>query len=139
MKYPAPTRADHQTFCEGEGWSRVRTARSTTGTHHLTFELVLPDGRILRTRISHPPNRSTYGPALWSHILRDQLDVTENVFWACVHDKVVPTRASAPQPGVGIPAEIVRQLLKHGVPEAEVAEMSRPDALLRLHQIWSVE
>jgi len=139
VSFPAPTRADHQKFCEREGWTQVRTARGKTGTHHITFELTLPDGRILRTRISHPPDRSAYGRALWGHILRDQLDVTEDVFWACVRDKIVPARAAASQPGAGIPAALVYQLIRHGVPESEVAEMTRADALRRLNELWSGE
>ena len=139
MSFSAPTRADHQKFCEREGWTRVRTARGKTGTHNITFELTLPDGRVLRTRISHPPDRSTYGRALWGHILRDQLDVTEDVFWACVRDKVVPARATATQAGAGIPAALVHQLLRHGVPETEVAKMTRADALRRLNELWSGE
>jgi hypothetical protein len=139
VSFPAPTRADHQKFCEREGWTQVRTARGRTGTHHITFELTLPDGRVLRTRISHPPDRSTYGRALWGHILRDQLDVTEDVFWACVRDEVVPARAATTQPGSGIPAALVHQLLTHGVPESEVAGMTRADALRRLNELWSGE
>ena len=139
MSFPAPTRADHQKFCEREGWTQVRTARGRTGTHHITFELTLPDGRVLRTRISHPPDRSTYGRALWGHILRDQLDVTEDVFWACVRDKVVPTRAATTQPGAGLPAALVHQLIAHGVPESDVAGMTRADALRRLNELWSGE
>lgn len=137
MNFPAPTRADHQKFCEREGWTKVRTARGKTGTHHITYELTLPDGRALRTRISHPPDRSTYGDALWGHILRDQLDVTEDVFWNCVNRKVVPTRAAAPTSGVGIPAALVHQLIKHGVAESEVAEMTKTEVLQRLNEFWS--
>lgn len=139
MKFPAPTRADHERFCEREGWTRVRSARGRTGSHHVTYELVLPDGRVLRTRISHPPDRSTYGPALWAHVLRDQLDVTEEVFWACVRDKVLPTRGAPPRPGTGIPADVVHHLLKRGVPERDVARMSRAEALQRLADLWASE
>jgi hypothetical protein len=86
------TRQDHEAFCRREGWDVVRTARGGTGSNHLTFELALTGGEILRTRISHPVNRTTYGAALWSHILGAQLKVTEAQFWACVHDKVLPDR-----------------------------------------------
>src|SRR4051794_37351203 len=82
---PQPTRDHHDRFCRIEGWRQVRNARGGTGTHHVTYELDLPDGRILRTRISHPVDRSTYGPAIWNHVLRDQLQVDEATFWACVH------------------------------------------------------
>ena len=139
MSFPAPTRADHQQFCEREGWSQVRNTRGKTGTHHITNELVLSDGRVLRTRISHPPDRSAYGRSIWGHILRDQLDVTEEVFWSCVRDSNVPSRAKPTQPGAGIPASLVYQLLNHGVPESDVAEMTKEQALARLNEIWSAQ
>jgi hypothetical protein len=37
-----------------------------TGTHHVTYELDLIDGGVLRTRISHPVDRSSYGRSMWS-------------------------------------------------------------------------
>jgi hypothetical protein len=53
---------------------------------------------ILRTRISHPPHRQTYGPSTCAHVLRDQLVVGEDKFWACIGEK------KAPQRGRPIPA-----------------------------------
>ena len=84
MTWPAPTREAHDAFCKIEGWQRVRNACGQTGTHHVIYELQLHDGRILRTRVSHPANRDAYGENLWSHILRDQLEVDQATFWACV-------------------------------------------------------
>lgn len=134
-----PTRADHQKFCLTEGWSQVRTARGRKGAHHLTYELVLPDGRILRTRISHPPDRSDYGPSLWSHILRDQLAVSDAGFWACVDDGVLPHRGGTPVPeGEPIPLDIVWQLRDRvGLPEHEIARMTRQEAIDRVHRYWT--
>lgn len=135
---PAPTRADHAKFCQIEGWRQVRDARSRTGAHHLTYELDLADGRILRTRISHPPDRTDYGPALWSHILRDQLQVTEEQFWACLHDGAKPDRGTPAPPAVTLPADVVYLLLHRvGLTEAAVAAMTREEALARLQRFWS--
>jgi hypothetical protein len=39
------------------------TGRAANREDHVTYELDLPDGRTLCTRISHPPNRTTYGEA----------------------------------------------------------------------------
>ena len=89
--YPEPTRKDHEQSCQIEGWTQVRNARGKSG-HHVTLELTLPDGQVLRTRISHPPNRQAYGPSMWAHILRDQLHVGEEEFWACVRERKVPQR-----------------------------------------------
>jgi hypothetical protein len=133
-----PTRKDHQSFCLNEGWTQVRNARGKGG-HHVTFELTLPDGQVLRTRISHPPNRQTYGPSMWAHILRDQLQVSEDEFWACVREKNVPRRSRAEPAMPSIPAGVVAQLLSHGVEESEVRLMSRVEAIERLNLIWSQE
>lgn len=136
--YPAPTRKDHQRFCENEGWVRVRDARGRTGTHHVTYEFGLPDGRMLRTRISHPPDRSTYGRSIWGHILGDQLEITEDGFWACVRDRVKPDRGLPRQPRAAIPASLLHQLVvRFHVPEAEVAAMTRQQAIDRLATLWS--
>ena len=96
MTFPAPTRKHHQRFCLTEGWVQRRSSRGKTGTHHVNYEFTLPDGRVLLTRISHPVNRDTYGPRIWSHILRDQLAVTEGEFWDCVNDSVLPNRGAEP-------------------------------------------
>ena len=137
-EFPQPTRKDHQNYCLNEGWTQIRNARGKGG-HHVTFELTLPDGRVLRTRISHPPNRQTYGPSMWAHILRDQLQVSEEEFWACVREKKVPQRGRVEPTTPSIPAGVVAQLLSHGVEESEVRVMSRAEAIERLNLIWSQE
>lgn len=105
----------------------------------MTFELALADGRILRTRVSHPPSRVAYGRSLRAHILRDQLQVSEEEFWACAREKSPPERASGTPLARSIPAGVVAQLLAHGVPESEVRLMTRAEAIDRLNLIWSAE
>jgi hypothetical protein len=108
--------------------------------HHVTYELTLPDGRILRTRISRPPNNETYGPGLWNAILSDQLEVTEAEFWACVDDRKQPDRgqAASDAPTNALPASLVYQLIHEaGVPEDEVAGMTLPRALEVINAYWS--
>jgi hypothetical protein len=136
--FPEPTRKDHQSFCLNEGWTQVRNARGKSG-HHLTFELTHPDGRVLRTRISYPPNRQTYGPSIWAHILRDQLHVGEDEFWACVRERTVPQRGRGQPTRPSVPAGVVAQLLSYGVKESEVRLMTRAEAIERLNLIWSKE
>jgi hypothetical protein len=139
VSWPAPTRADHEKFCRAEGWTRVRNATGGRVQHHATYELALPDGRILRTRISHPPDRSTYGASMWSHILRDQMDVSESDFWACVQDSALPARSSAPivarEP---IPVQVAYALI-HTVhlSDAEVGSMTKEQAIERLTAFWT--
>jgi hypothetical protein len=137
VTWPQPTREAHERFCVTEGWRRVRDARGRTGTHHVTYELDLPDGSVLRTRISHPVDRSGYGKGIWAHILRDQLDVSEQEFWACVRDGEKPDRGAPLLDKEALPAEMVHLLIARvGLSEKEVAEMTREEAIVRLQQYW---
>lgn len=137
MTWPQPTREDHERFCVTEGWRRVRDARGRTGTHHATYELDLPDGSVLRTRISHPVDRSAYGKGIWAHILRDQIDVSEQAFWACVRDGEKPDRGAPLPDKAALPADMVHLLITRvGLSEKEVAEMTREEAIVRLQQYW---
>lgn len=138
MSRPEPTREHHAQFCHVEEWQRVRDARGRTGTHHVTYQLPLPDGRTLRTRISHPVDRTGYGPSIWAHILRDQLVVDETAFWACVLDKVRPDRGQHRTPREALPADLVHLLIHRvGLHDAEVASMSKEAAIERLNQYWA--
>lgn len=140
MSSPAPTRNDHERFCTVEGWREVRNARGKSVRHHQTYELALTDGAILRTRISRPINRDTYGPAMWRHILTEQLQVTEAEFWACARDGKPPPRAQpdAPSPEWSIPLALVRQLISEvGLNPDEVAAMTRDQAIARMQEHWS--
>lgn len=137
MTWPQPTRRDHEKFCLVEGWTPVRDARGRAGTHHVTYELGLADGRVLRTRVSHPVGRTTYGPSIWGHILRDQLAVTEAEFWACVRAGVRPDRGEPEMPATTLPAELVHLLITRvGLGEAAVATMTKEQAAARLSQYW---
>ena len=139
MSDPAPTRTDHESFCKTEGWQAVRSAIGQRNTHHDTYELSLANGDVLRTRVSRPVNKQTYGPSMWAHILRDQLDVAEQEFWDCVDRGIVPHRGGAPTGALrGVPTQVLYQL-KHrvGLPESEIAALSREDAIERLNEFWA--
>jgi hypothetical protein len=135
--WPQATRADHERFCEIEGWQRVRDAKGRTGTHHVTFELVLWDGQVLRTRISHPPDRTAYGPGIWSHILRDQLKVDQESFWTCLNGGGPPDRGAPAAPPEALPVDLVHLLLTRvGLTEDEVRRLTKPEAIARLQEYW---
>ncbi|MEH0419743.1 cytotoxic translational repressor of toxin-antitoxin stability system [Streptomyces sp. B21-083] len=138
MSRPQPDREHHDRFCVVEEWERVRDARGRTGTHHVTYELALHDGRILRTRISHPVDRTAYGAALWSHILRDQLAVTESEFWDCVVDGKLPDRGAPSTPKESLPADLVYLLIHRvGLSEETVSELTKEAAVARLQRHWT--
>jgi hypothetical protein len=135
------SRRHHQKFCETEGWELVRDARGRSVGHHITYELPLADGRILRTRVSRPANADTYGPRLWSEILgSSQLAVTEDQFWSCVDDGIKPIRPGqqTPVPAEALPADLVYALItKLRVPEGEVAAMTLQQAMDMMNEYWS--
>ncbi|MGC4805495.1 hypothetical protein [Micromonospora sp. DT233] len=83
-------------------------------------------------------DRSTYGPALWSHILRDQLQVSEGEFWNCVRDRDLPHRGGPSVPAEALPAELVHLLIARvGLDESTVAAMSKEAAVARLQRYWT--
>lgn len=138
MSWPQAARQDHERFCRVEEWTRVRDARGRTGTHHVTYELALKDGQVLRTRISHPVDRTTYGPSIWGHILRDQLQVSADEFWACARNGVKPDRGAPEPPADALPADLVYLLINRvGLAESEVATLTRGEAVSRLQQYWA--
>jgi len=137
LSFPAPTRRDHAGFCGVEGWRLVRSATGKRSTHHKTYELELPSGAILRTRVSRPPDRTIYGDALWGYILRDQLHVSVKEFWRCAQDGITPDRGARSVSTESIPADLL-YLLKNrvGLPETRLREMTRQEAVERIQQYW---
>jgi hypothetical protein len=126
-----PTPADHNRFCQTEGWIGVRESAP------VTYELGLPDGRVLRTRVS---TRKAYGQDLWQHILKDQLEVDGQTFWACVRDGEKPDRGVAKPRPDALPVDLVHLLLTRvGLPEREVAALTRKEAIARLDIYWEQE
>jgi hypothetical protein len=111
VTWPAPSREAHNSFCLIEGWTEVRNAQRQKVRHHLTYELTRPDARLLRTGVSKPPNKDTYGAEIWSHILRDQLQVDETTFWARVQDKTKPDRGAPKAPAETVPADLAHLLM----------------------------
>jgi hypothetical protein len=138
VTWSQPTRKDHEAFCQVEEWGRVRDARGRTGTHHVTYELNLIDGRILRTRISHPVDRSSYGRSMWSHILRDQLEVDEPQLWSCVRDGIKPDRGTPEPPAAALPADLVHMLISRvHLDESKLVGMSKVEAVAKLQRYWT--
>lgn len=137
--WPVATRRDHLRFCKVEGWTEVRNARGDTGSRHITLELALPGGEVLRTRVSHPPDRRDYGKGLWARILRDQLQVTESQFWTAVRDGVLPDRSSSrDRSGGGLPVDVAKLLRDRvGLAESEIAAITRDEAIQRLNRYWT--
>ena len=89
-------------------------------------------------RLSHPPDSSSYGKSIRSHILCDQLDVDDEAFWSCVRDGVKPSRGKPEVPPEALPAELVHLLITRlGLSGAEIALLSREEAIARMQQFWT--
>jgi hypothetical protein len=75
---------------------------------------------------------------VWRHILREQIDVSEDEFWACVNDGIKPSRGKIEPPKESIPLEVANLLIHRvGLSEAELAELTRDEAIARLNRYWT--
>ena len=131
---PLPHSA-HRKFVETEGWEKKGTARGSgkTGDHY-RYNLRLASGDVLTTRVSHGSGQIN-DPKLIAAIYREQLAVSEEDFWRCVDDGVLPPR---PQPlsalaaGDPLEAKLVRNLIRRvGLTEAEIATFTKAEAVAR--------
>lgn len=129
-KHPPVTREDHDQFCENEHWTLVRGATGKPVRHHRTYELALWDGRVLRTRISKPVDKTDYAASMWSHILKNQLEVTAETFWKCVTDGVLPDRGEREVPDVkkSVPLFLRDALRERGVDDATILALDAAGA-----------
>jgi hypothetical protein len=94
---------------------------------HWRYRKDLPDGRVLRTKVSHAV-RDDIGSDLFRHILWDQLSVTEDEFWAVVRGQATAPKAGGPAPRT-IPGWLVqRLLLTVGLTEAAIAALTPEEA-----------
>ncbi len=125
---------DLRQYVTNDGWteeSSLARGRRRTGDHRRDFR-DLPDGTRLRTKVSHD-ERAEIGEDLFQRILRDQLRVAEERFWAVVRGRA-GREADAARPVVeAIPGwHVIRLLLTVGLSEAEVARMTATEA----HAAW---
>jgi hypothetical protein len=131
---PKPTFADIRRFCEIDGWERTTSARGKTG-EHTRYRKVLPDGTILRTRVSHGSDQIR-DPGLWRRIWKDQLGLeSEEQFWQTLRGRKAVERGRPRPSGPSLPGWLYRGLaVDVGVPEREIAAMSLDEARARLNE-----
>ena len=124
------TFGDLKAYVEADGWTQepiLIRQRARAGDHWRCTKR-LPDGRLLRTKISHALHQEI-GADLFHHILRDQLGIDQATFWVVVRGlgraPDLPTTKPLP-----IPAWLVQRLLfTVGLPEEAVARMTPDEAL----------
>jgi hypothetical protein len=133
--------SDHKKFVETEGWEKKGTASGGGKTgNHFRYSLRLNTGEIMYTRVSHGSG-SINDPSLVASILREQLRVSEEDFYRCVKDGVLPPRP-APEnlevPTEGLDAKLVRNLItKVGLSQSEVAALRKTEAIEMWNQYLS--
>ena len=68
---------------------------------------------------------------MWSHILKQQLEVTQEQFWKCVRDKTLPDRGFEPltAPPQSLPLFLLRELMRLGVSEADALKLTPAEAV----------
>lgn len=120
---------DLRAYVLHDGWTEepgLARGRARTGDHR-RYRKELVDGTILRTKVPHGL-RDDVGADLFRHILRDQLRVTEERFWAVVRGTAIeegPTLTETES----LPGWLVeRLLLTVGLSEADVRSMTADQA-----------
>ena len=136
---PQPEYDDLRRFCELDGWEELPRVRGGTGDHR-RYRKVLPDGTILRTKVSHGRGEIR-DPGLWRRIWHEQLGLaSEDVFWRALSERRPVDRGGASPvapTGPSIPGWVVAGLLRAGVKEADLRGLTADEARRRLEEIWS--
>jgi hypothetical protein len=80
----SPSWGDVEGFLKADGWREVPGGeRGGERRWHVFFEKVLDDGRVLVTHISHSRQKAL-SPGRFGAILRHELEVSKEEFWACL-------------------------------------------------------
>ena len=124
-------------YVQVEGWEdKDKKSGKKTGDHH-RYLFTAPTGERLFTRVSHGRGQ-IHDRDLFEHILREQLRIDEDQFWAAVDRGVKPTRPSPTptNPEGALDAKLVRNLLtKVKVTPSQLVGMTH-DQAIKLWQEW---
>ena len=121
---------DVRRFCVVDGWRRKADAPGRRVAKHEVWQKTLASGVTLRTLISK--GRESYAKGVFAAILKRQLQVTEQEFWAAVDKRRAPARPQAPStrpPGEALPFALVRKLLAAGYALDDLKGLSAKQAI----------
>lgn len=127
-----PTFGEILRFIEADtGWAPTRA------TGHTFFEKTLANGEVLSTHVSHALDKSP-GPGRFSQILKYQLKVSADEFWAVISEsrpahRPAPPATATPKPlSVSLALQLQKQL---GLSQQDLVGMTREEAvrLLQAH------
>lgn len=117
------------------GWQRTRQ------TDHDFYEKTLPSGEVLSTHVSHALDKSP-GPGRFSQILRYQLKVSADEFWAVIAEdrparRPAPAAPPAPRPlSVNLAMQLEKQL---GLRQSDLVGMTQDEAVRLLQEHYAKE
>ena len=125
------TFGDLKTYLERDGgWDEIPNlvrGRRRVGDHR-RYRQVLPDGTVLRTKVSHALD-AEISPDLLGHIVRDQLGTTMQHFRDVVAGRLPESDTVSGKTPESIPGWLVVRLISTvGLPEEEVRAMSAEGA-----------
>lgn len=131
---PIPHRA-HKKFVETEGWEKKGKSGSSRETgDHYRYTLTLATGDVLYTRVSHGAGQLD-DPNLIAAVLREELQVTEKQFWACVNRGTIPPRPKLLQTDSSVEkldAKLIRNLIRRvGLSLDEIEKLTKEEAVER--------
>jgi hypothetical protein len=87
---PVPDKSDLQAFLRIDDWTETRR------TDHYRYRKQLPNGDILRTKVSLGRGPAFNSPGLWHHVWKDQLQCSsEDEFWDTLKARIPLQRGQA--------------------------------------------
>ncbi len=113
------------------GWEEVpnRSRGRSRGGDHWRYQKAVPDGRVLRTKVSRSLNKEI-GPSLLGHILRHQLETTMEEFQATSSGQGEDPRAVRMPDVEPMPGWLVMRLIHTvGLDESAVRALTLAEAL----------
>lgn len=121
---------EHTRFCQFDGWTQLKSARGV-GRDHIYFVKELPDGRTLRTKVSHGSKKAEYSAHLWKQIWSEQLALSsEDEFWRVLKERRPANRETTVEVArEEMPAWLAQCLLYTvGLRQDQIANMSLAEA-----------
>ncbi len=128
-----PTYKEIRKFVELEGWVNKDTASKKKTGDHFRFTFLTQDGESLYIYISHGRGQ-IQNPKLFAHILRSELKVSANQFWAAVDHEEIPRRYTQSENSSMIEYRLMSNLLKiAGVNPTKLERISQVEA----EKLWN--
>ena len=139
MTATSPTWGDIRDFLRADDWRELPPGeRGGTQSDHIWFEKVLPDGKVLRTKISHA-KQMTVSAGRFRAVARHELEVSTEELWECIRrGEPVDRPAPVEEPVYQHPAWIVNVLSGQlHMSDDDIAKLGAQEAERLVHEHWS--